>query len=101
MTRWEYLQLAWWIRLQGEGENATWMQSAAIFDDGHEPEDIMVDRPVGEGWNPLEIISNLGYQGWELVTLEVRHGAYVPGQGQGYHATPIERRWWFNRPNSL
>lgn len=98
MNRWEYLQLAWFVWVKGEGESAKWMESAYIYRAGREPEKLVEQPMDGQRWNSLEVVSDLGSQGWELVTLEARNGAYIPGEGQGYHATPVDRRWWFKRP---
>ena len=100
MTRWEYLQLVWDTRLNGVGVDAKWMQWATIHTAEREPLILMDGEPAEKRWNPLNVLSDLGSQGWELVTMEVNHGAYVQQQGQGYHAVPIQRRWWLKRPIS-
>lgn len=102
MTRWEYIQLAWWVELKKAADESTgkWVQSAAILRPGMAREFLLKELPMAETWDSLTPVSDLGARGWELVTIEVNNGAYIPGEGQGYHAIPVLRRWWFKRPVS-
>jgi hypothetical protein len=97
MTRWEYLTLNWRTWLP-EGKN-DWVQRTDIRHPDGRIETILDEVVNSETkWDIMTAISDLGWQGWEMIQLQTAYGAYIQGTGQNYHALPVGRSYYFKRP---
>jgi hypothetical protein len=102
--KFEYSQIHWGTWLEpntdssGDGE---WFWAAVIHYEGIKDNDQLESRAPAKSkvFNVVEILNDLGTDGWELVAVETRTGAFAIGKGtkQYYEAHPVERRWWLKR----
>jgi hypothetical protein len=94
MTRWEYLILVWRESMTGEVQAPSYERHLSIT----RSRDRRVQRVHAE--KPfMEVMHELGAEGWELVGESVTSSALFEGH-DGFPAASVAvgRRWTFKRP---
>jgi hypothetical protein len=94
MTRWEYLQVGWSSTAEAKPPPA---RSGArtdlrILRPGQETERLAPGRPL------LDVINDLGAEGWELVSGLVQSSRIAKLNNWSEASTPVQMHWTFKRP---
>jgi hypothetical protein len=93
-ARWEYLSLVWTSHFSysptaGGSTESRFKVSRPGSDDPEE-------RPGSD--RVIDILNELGAEGWELTTMEVQANIVGKSQGWSEAGRPVRRVWMFKRP---
>jgi hypothetical protein len=91
--RWEYLTLTWMHSVSGS-EGALQYQSTWLIREGHSG----VDTPRSADDALVDVLADLGAQGWELVNETIQSSTPMNRQGFPNSSTPLRVRWILKRP---
>lgn len=99
--RWEYTAVSWAYTFDTEGPVPTWRQTFSIHRAGQATEERPYwssETPDDTGPSLLEILNELGAEGWELVNDTVNDSKIMDERGGWAEVgTPIARQYLFKR----
>jgi hypothetical protein len=91
--RWEYLTLTWMHSASGE-EGALKYESKWLIRHGHSG----VETPRSADDALVDVLADLGQDGWELVNETLQSSAALSKSGFANTTTPLRVRWILKRP---
>jgi hypothetical protein len=91
--RWEYLTLTWMHSATGT-EGALTYESKWLIRQGHSG----ADTPRSADDALVDVLADLGAEGWELVNETMQSTAQLSKPGFPNSSTPLRVRWIFKRP---
>jgi hypothetical protein len=92
-NRWDYLTLTWMHSATGTGD-ALQYESKWLVRPAHTG--VETQRPADEAL--VDVLADLGKDGWELVTETIQSYAEVAKTGFPTATTPLRVRWILKRP---